>query len=207
MASLSALQTEIENYGFSATAYASRITTWLNEGQRQIARILDLPLRELDQTLTLVNGTNSYALTATFQRLLYVVNDTADYVLEPIPETEYESLDHTERGAPAYYFVSAGTNIVLYPAPGPGNITSTIRVHYVGLPTAMSAAGDTSGYSSDYDYVLRAYALKEAYAAEDDAQMSQFWDSRWKEGLLAMGEDLNYPDNSGPTQVQGSWNF
>lgn len=207
MATLSALQTEINNYGFSAAAYNSRITTWLNEAQRQIARILDLPLKELDQTLALVNGTNSYALTATFQRLLYVANDTADYVLEVIDEQEYESLDHNERGAPAYYFISAGTNVVLYPTPGPGNTTSTIRVHYIGLPTAMSAAGDTSGYSSDYDYVLRAFALKEAYAAEDDAQMSQFWDSKWKEGLMAMGEDLNYPNAGGPVQIQGAWNF
>lgn len=207
MATLSALQTEIEAYGFDATAYASRITTWLNEAQRQIARILDMPLKELDQTLSLVNGTNSYALPATFQRLLYVANDTSDYVLEPIDEQEFESLDHNERGSSAYYYISAGVNIVLYPTPGPGNTTSTIRVHYIGLPTAMSAAGDTSGYSSDYDFVLRAYTLKEAYAAEDDAAMSQFWDSRWKEGLIAMGEDLNYPDGGGPKQVPGAWNF
>lgn len=207
MATLSALQTEIENYGFSASVYATRITTWLNEAQREVARLLDLPLMETDQTLVLVNGTNSYSLSATFQRLLYVANDTADYTLESIDETEYESLDHGERGAPAYYFVSKGINVVLYPAPGPGNITSTIRVHYVGLPTAMSAAGDASGYPADYDYVLKAYALQEAYAAEDDGQMSQFWTARYKERLLSMGEDLNFPDGGGPKQVNGAWNF
>lgn len=207
MATLSALQTEVENYGFDATVYASRITTWLNEAQRQIARILDLPLKEADQTLTLVSGTNSYALGATVQRVLYVANDTADYILDPIPEQEYESLDHTERGAPAYYFISAGVNVILYPAPGPGNTTSTIRVHYVGLPTAMAAGGDTSGFPSDYDYVLKAYALKEAYMAEDDAAMAQVWERRWRDGVVQMGEDLNFPDAGGPTQVQGAWNF
>lgn len=207
MATLSALQTEILNYGFSASAYTTRITTWLNEGQREVARILDLPLMEQDQTLALVNGTNSYALSATFQRLLYVGNDTADYTLEPIDEIEYESLDHNERGAPAYYFVSKGTNVVLYPTPGPGNVTSTIRVHYIGLPTAMAAAGDTTGYPADYDYVLKAYVLQEAYAAEDDGGMSQFWTNRYKERLLSMGEDLNFPDGGGPKQVNGAWNF
>jgi hypothetical protein len=207
MATLSALQTEVLNYGFSASAYTTRVTTWLNEAQRLIARILDLPVKEADQTLSLVNGTSSYALGATVQRVLYVVNDTADYVLEPIPEEEYESLDHNERGAPAYYFISAGVNVVLYPTPGPGNVTSTIRVHYVGLPTLMASAGDTSGFSSDYDYVLKAYALKEAYAAEDDAEMSMFWERRWRDGVIQMGEDLNYPNAGGPTQVQGAWNF
>lgn len=207
MATLSALQTEILTYGFSASAYTTRITTWLNEAQREIARLLDLPLMENDQTLTLVNDTSSYALAATFQRLLYVANDTADYVLEPILETEFDSLDHNERGSPAYYFISKGVNVVLYPTPGPGNITSTIRVHYVGLPTAMSAAGDTTGFPADYDYVLKAYVLQEAYAAEDDAQMSQFWTMRFKERVLSMGEDLNHPDDSGPKQVPGPWNF
>lgn len=207
MATLSALQTEVEAYGFSAAAYASRITTWLNEAQRQIARQLDLPIMENDQTLSLVNGTSSYALAATFQRLLFVTNDTSDYVLDPIPETEFDSLDHNERGAPAYYYISKGVNIVLYPTPGPGNVTSTIRVHYIGLPAAMSAAGDSSGFSTDYDAALKAYALQEAYAAEDDAQMSQFWSGRYKERVMAMGEDLKHLDDSGPTQVPGAWNF
>lgn len=207
MATLSALQTEILNYGFSATAYSSRITTWLNEGQREVARVLDLPLSENDQTLALVNGTSSYALPATFSRLLYVANDTADYVLDSILETEFDSLDHNERGAPAYYYISKGTSIVLYPTPGPGNTTSTIRVHYVGLPTAMSAAGDTTGFPADYDYVLKAYALQEAYAAEDDAGMSQFWEKKFRDRLARMGEDLNHPDDSGPKQVPGAWNF
>lgn len=207
MATLSALQTEIEAYGFSAAAYASRITTWLNEAQRDIARKLDLPIMENDQTLSLVNGTNSYALPATFQRLLYVANDTADYALEIISEIEAESLDHNERGAPAYYYISKGINIVLYPTPGPSNVTSTIRVHYIGLPTAMAAAGDSSGYPSDYDDALKAYALREAYAAEDDFPGSQFWGSRYTEHLVAMGEDMNYPDDSGPKQVPGAWNF
>jgi hypothetical protein len=207
MATLSALQTEILNYGFDSTAYTSRITTWLNEAQRDIARKLDTPLRELDQTLTLVNGTNSYALPATVQRVLYVANDTADYILDPIDEQEFESLDHTERGTPAYFYISASTNVVLYPTPGPGNITNTIRLHYVGLPTAMSAAGDTSGFPADYDFVLKAYALQEAYAAEDDQAASQFWTMRYRERLQSMGEDLNHLNDAGPTQVQGAWNF
>lgn len=207
MATLAALQTEVENYGFDATAYASRITTWLNECQRQIARILDIPLMELNQTLTLVNGQNAYAVTATFQRLLYVGNDTDDYILEPISEEEYEELDHTERGNPRYFFLSAGVNVTLYPAPSTAELTKTIRVHYIGLPTAMSAAGDTTGFPADYDMVLKAYALMEAYAAEDDAQMSQFWEGKYTTRLMAMGEDLNHPDDSGPKQVRGAWDF
>lgn len=207
MATLSALQTEVEAYGFSASAYATRIATWLNEAQRNIARKLDLPIEEQDQTLVLVNGTNTYALSATFQRLMYVVNDTSDQVLQPIEEVEAESLDHNERGTAAYYFVSKGTSLVLYPTPGPGNVTDSLRIHYIGLPAAMSAAGDSSGFPSDYDSALKAYALQEAYAAEDDAQMSAFWNSRYLSRLVDMGEDMNYPDASGPKQVPGAWNF
>lgn len=207
MATLSALQTEIEAYGFAASAYATRITTWLNEAQRLVARQLDLPLQELDQTLALVNGTNSYALLSTVQRVLYVANDTSDYILDPIPPEEFESLDHTERGAPAYFYIAGGINVVLYPTPGPGNTTNTIRVRYIGLPTAMVAGGDASGFPADYDYVLKAYALQEAYAAEDDSSMSQFWSLRFKERLVAMGEDLNYPSEAGPRQIPGAWDF
>lgn len=207
MATLAALQTEVELYGFSAAAYASRITTWLNEGQRIVARVLDLPTKETDTTLTLVANTNSYALPATFQRLLYVANDTDDQVLERITEQEYEEFDHTERGVPIYYFLSAGVNLILYPAPTAAQITKVIRVHYVGVPTSMVAAGDLTGFNVDYDYVLKAYALQEAYAAEDDAQMSGFWQAKFKERLAMMGEDQNYPDASGPKQVNGAWNF
>lgn len=207
MATLSALQTEILAYGFDSTAYTSRITTWLNEAQRQIARILDIPLLEQDQTLTLVAGTNGYAVAATFQRLEYVANDTDDNMLQRISEVEYEELDHTERGTPMYYFLKAGTTVTLYPAPDAGAVTKTIRVHYIGLPTAMAAAGDTTGFSADYDLVLKAYALAEAYAAEDDAAMSNFWSGKFRERLLTMGEDLGHPDNSGPNQIPGAWNW
>lgn len=205
MANFLALQQEVEAYGFSAAAYALRISTWLNEGQRQIARILNLPTQEANQTLALVANQNAYSLPTTFQRLLYVVDDTNDHVLEVIPEREYESLDHTQRGTPRYAFIQNGVNIVLYPAP---DVTTTvIRVHYIGLPTAMSANTDLSGLNADYDFVLKAFALAEAYAAEDDAQMSQFWSAKFRERLISMGEDLNELDYSGPNQVSGAWDF
>jgi hypothetical protein len=207
MSTFSTLYFEVQSYGFDATVYQTRIQTWLNEGQRVVARMLNLPMRETDQVLALVANTNAYALSATFQRLLYVVNDTDDTVLQPIEEVEYETLSNTERGVPRYCFISNGSSVVLYPAPSQAEVTKSIRVHYVGLPTVMVAGADPTGFPQDYDLVLKAYALKEAYAAEDDFQASAFWDKQFKERLIQMGEDLNELDYSGPVQVPGAWGF
>jgi hypothetical protein len=207
MATLSALQTEIENYGFAASAYASRITTWLNEAQRHIARELDIPLQEKDQTLTLVNGTQSYSVAADFQRLIRVVNQSDDNVVESVGMAELEEFDHTQVGVPYYYALDRGNSIVFYPTPNSAAAARTWTLRYVGLPTAIAAAGDTTGFVADWDDVLKAYVLAEAYAAEDDAAMSNFWNSKYKDKLASMGNDLNYPSSDGPRTVPGTWDF
>jgi hypothetical protein len=207
MATLSALQTEINNYGFSATAYNSRITVWLNEAQRHIARELDVPVQEKDQTLTVVNGTQSYSVAADFQRLIRVVNQTDDDVVESITLEEMEEFDHSQKGVPYYYALDKGVNIIFYPTPDANAATKSWQARYIGLPTVIAAAGDSSGFVADWDDVLKAYVLSEAYAAEDDASMSSFWFAKYKEKLSAMGNDLNKPTDDGPQQVGGTWNF
>lgn len=209
MSTLTQLQTELLLYGFDSTAYTTRITTWLNEAQRHIARALDLPQLEKTFAVTVVAGTAEYALPADFLRLLYAFDNTlsAEFVLLPITYEEFQDRDTTQRGQPTNYYIvynSGVATIGLWPTP---DKVYLIAARYVAVPTAMAAPGDLSGFSADWDDVLKAYVLSEAYAAEDDANMSQFWFGRYKEKLVSMGEDLMGVDHTGPHQVPGAWNF
>lgn len=209
MATLTQLQTEILNYGFSSAAYLTRIGTWLNEAQRHIARLLNLPQLEKTFSPAIVAGTVEYTLPADFLRLLWAFNNTtnSETLLEPITYEEYQDLDTSSRGKPERYYLVYNTGVVsvgFWPTP---DATYTLGVRYVAVPTAMSAGGDLTGFSADWDDVLKAYALSEAYAAEDDAQMSQFWFGKYQFKLVAMGEDLMDVDHTGPHQVPGAWDF
>lgn len=202
------LQTEVLAYGFDASRYTSRVSTWLNEAQRHIARTLNLPQLEKTFSPTIVAGTAEYVLPADFMRLSYAFNNTSgnEYSLTPLTYEEYQDLDTTNRDQPDRFYIVYNTGVAtigFYPTP---DKVYTLGVRYISVPTAMSAGGDLTGFTADWDDVLKAYTLSEAYAAEDDAQMSAFWGQKYKEKLMSMGEDLMGVDNTSPHQIPGAWN-
>lgn len=202
------LQTEVLAYGFDATAYTARIATWLNEAQRHIARALNLPQLEKTFAPTIVAGTAEYVLPADFMRLSYAFNNTSgnEYRLDPLTYEEFQNLDTSSRGQPEAFYIVYNTGVATlgyFPTP---DKVYTMGVRYWAVPTAMSAGGDLSGFSADWDDVLKAYAISEAYFAEDDANMGALWWGRYKEKLMSMGEDLMDVDHTGPHQVPGAWN-
>lgn len=208
------LQDECLNYGFNATDYRSRMKLWLNEGQRRVARDLDLPAKETVTSLTIVAGTVTYSLPVDFQRITYVFDDTTNSQdrLEPINKWEYEERDPTVRAQPQEYAVDAlsgtGWQITFWPTP---DAVYLIKVRYVQIPAAMVNDGDPVGLSVitsiqfDYEDLLISYALYRAYGAEDDKDQSLYHYQIYKEGIGACKSDMLNMTSDSPQKVRGTW--
>src|SRR4051812_41461822 len=162
------LQDECLNYGFNATDYRSRMKLWLNEGQRRVARDLDLPGRETVTSLAIVANTQTYTLPVDLQRVTYVFDDTVNNQirLDIINKWEFEERDPLLKGQPQEYAVDAlagtGWQISLWPTP---DLSYLIKVRYIQIPAPMSGDGDPVGLSVissiqfDYEDLLISYAL------------------------------------------------
>lgn len=208
------LQDECLAYGFNATDYRSRMKLWLNEGQRRVARDLDLPGREKVSALTIVANTSTYALPNDCQRVSYVYDDTTNNQirLNLINKWDFEERDPLQLGQPQEYAVDAladvGFQITVWPTP---DAVYAIKVRYIQVPTVMTNDGDSVGLSVlssiqfDYEDLLISYALFRAYGAEDDKDQSGYHLSVYKEGIMACKADMLTLTHDSPEQVSGTW--
>jgi hypothetical protein len=150
------------------------ITDAINEGIAEIAQYLvttDPDRMRTSTSVTLVPGTESYSLPATFQAIRGVDYPVGSYTATVHPYAFEERNDLQQpwpafaspEGAPFRYHVhGSGVNgsagrISFRPVP---SVSATVTVHYVAVPAALSSGADT------FDGIIGLEAYAVAYAKD-----------------------------------------
>lgn len=191
---------EVEARGFDDSVFGLRITQWINDAQFLIARRVNYYVDESAYVFSTVAGTSTYPWPADFGRMRNLFDTTRNI------ELEYCSIRDIDRsvvrnGAPTYY-ADSGQNVVLYPVP---DGVYPLEMRYWKLPTTLVSVGDTPNLPADWHWLLRDYALQQAFLADDDPQMSQTYQQSFATGLSMFSADVKFPDMDGPTQARSMW--
>jgi hypothetical protein len=198
---LIALRQEVLNHGFDPLLFASRINTYINDAQSLIARRVDYYVDETQFDFSAAVGTSKYALPANLARIRSL-RDTSRQI--EMQEVGLRQIDRSSlsNGAPAYYAID-GQNVHLYPTPD--NTTYTMELRYWLMPGTLVNDTDVPSLPLDYHHMLWVYATWICYEAEDDAQMGQYWMTRFEKELAEFAADQKFPSTDSATQVAGMW--
>lgn len=195
-----ALRTETLAHGFDPIAFTARINQYLNDAQSFIARRVNYYIDEATFPIATVAGTDTYAWPTDFARArsLFDSDRNVEMVYVSLRRIDQSSVTS---GAPTYYALT-GANVRLYPVPD-GVYNLVLR--YWKLPAQLVNDSDTPTMPEDWHRLLWYWAVKECYAAEDDATTAQYWEQEFNVGLSNFAGDQKFPDTDGPNQAAGMW--
>lgn len=197
---LAQLRTEVLNRGFDPTVFSSRIVTYLNDAQNEIARRVNYYGDEALQPIPTVAGTTMYAFPADFARARELVDIDRHTPLEYVGLRDIDR-SPTTVGIPNFYAID-GPNIHLYPTP---DGLHNLILRYWKMPAQLVNDGDVPSIPNDWHNLLWVYATFICYESEDDAAMGKYWSDRWEMELRKFTADQRFPDSDGPHVVKGMW--
>lgn len=210
-----ALQSECLNYGFSSSAYRTRMATWLNEGYDVIQRRYGLA--EQEQTLDVLTTRGTSVVSALYgeelDRLVsVVVLDTPTAPLEPVERAAFDGMDQTVTGRPGYYAMSTGTDdigngvgsflLLVWPVPDAGY---TIRTRFNRIYRMNVDTDVPDRIPPGRRWLLVHYAVAKAYLSEDDPEMARVHMDMFNREAAEVAISRKRPVRDGPTQVPGTW--
>jgi hypothetical protein len=182
------LQTEALGNDFSASTFpGSRVGQYLNEAVTRVARRAHIPSLETTQSISTVNGTNTYALAADDVRILSVSNTTDR---DPLEEVDIDEIDDyaTSTGKPALFALSANS-LVFFPTP---DAVYPLQVRYLKSTTFVNGSDTTTavGYPDAYADLLVLFARGRMLRAEDDFDGASQFMAQFENDLRALKSDL-----------------
>jgi hypothetical protein len=125
---------------------------------------------EKSASVTIVQGTDAYALPADFIRDVGLIYDGKP--LQRRDMRERPDYDSASTGVPEAYWVWGG-KVYLYPIP---NAVETCTLQYTSSPADMSADADTPGWvPGAYHKALVFYAVQLAKGSEGVADAAGYW--------------------------------
>ena len=198
------LQNAVLAYGFNDGPQVNRerIKDWLNEAQHAIARQVEGPEFQSNATIQLVLNQYSYALPADFARAQDVVYPAMSYSLQPVDIQDFDMTDVNQvLGPPARYAFDQG-NLFLFPNP---QTADTLTLRYIAVPPTLVADTDVPVLNPNYLNLLVRAALIEAFAAEDDYEASQFWETLYEKRLDQYATDVQWRAVDRPRVIDGTW--
>lgn len=195
------LTTEALHDDFDSTRYTAKAQQAINDCLRDIARRVDLPSQQKTYTVSLVDGTGSYAVPSDFARLKSLT-DNNENPLTQIMRDELDFYDLTDTGDP-YLYCLYGSSLTLYPTPTASNVTSlTLRYRAAPVDGFTNTTDTVDTYFPDaYAHILVKGARSRLYAFEDDAQMADYWETQYERALARLKGDLQNQEGSRKRQV------
>ena len=152
----------------------AEITTWLNDGCKDIARRTET-IQHFDTTVTAVVGTAKYALPSDVIRVHRVeytpTGQTQIYMLQASTEQELDQvfgINQAQQGAyPLYYAIwgypggsgAAALMMRVYPVPSQGG---TFNIFYYAVPPDMVTGTDVATIPTGWEDMLVQYCEAEA---------------------------------------------
>lgn len=201
------IYTEVLNTGgFDPTVYTSRVKSWVNTAQAQIARSVEIPDLFTSTVITTVAGTADYALPADLIRINGLIDTMNLWPLRSVDDSDYLfAADQLNliTGRPELYAIAPGAVAKLYPVP---DAAYALTLTYYRRPPDLVNDTDVSQIPVDYHDLMVSFALYKAYRSEDDIQMAQFYTQEFNAGVRQLGTDRQYEVKDSPRVVPGTWN-
>lgn len=197
------ISTEALGNDFTASAFpGTNVGTYVNDGLKELARRLDLPLAETRSALSLTAGTATVSLPSNFVRLESVFDETDEVALREVSPEDLDGMGD-DRGTPLYFALD-GQNIAFYPVPDTTTATR-FYLRYSALPADLTGTDPVTGtIPDDYADLLVAWARYKMFRFEDDAEMSAFWRNEFEDTVKRMRGDLNRRGRS-KRVIPGAW--
>lgn len=198
---LGALTTEALHDDFDATKYAATAEQAIKDGIVDMARRMRMPAIESVATVSTVAGTRSYTLPTDLVQIVDVSRPDSSLAWSEDVHAFLGSTS-TSRGTPTAYGIY-GTSLVLDPIP---TSVESLRVAYLSEGAVPSGSADTVTAIEDSDqWLLVAFARSRLFAKEDDAQMSDWWRSKYEEGLRLAKSTVQRRVNNANRRIAGPY--
>lgn len=194
---------EVERHGFAdgPQVNKSRIENWVNEGQRQIASLIEAPEFQETEVLTMSAGKKEYTLPSGFERMQSIYYPEMTQRLRPVDLQTFDMTGSLTEGPPDRYTIYKN-ELWLYPTP---NVADKLELRFIKRPAVMSAEGTVPTLAEPYLHLLVQYALIRAYEAEDDAEMAAQHKNRYEADLVRYGVAQQDRSVDRPRQLDGPW--
>lgn len=198
------LQNRCLSYGFNDGPQVNRelIKDLLNEAQHAIARQVEAPEFQTNATVQLVVNQYSYALPADFARVQDIVYPLMSWTLDPVDIKDFDMTDVSTTLGPPQRYALDQSNLFLFPNP---QAADTLTMRYIAVPPTMVADTDVPVLNANYLNLLVRAVLIELFAAEDDYEASQFWETLYEKRLDQYATDVQWRDVDRPRVLDGTW--
>lgn len=196
----------------------NRIKKWLNLAQYDFVLREQWPFREVNGSLSLVQGTQEYDLSTNFTDLddqnitSVALQGASNQKLSYWPWNQLRAsvpdFDYDGQGVPDRYYLKAG-KIGFYPIP---SAATTVAIDYSLVPTEMSADADTPVVPLAYREALVQYALSLEQDFDSSPDLAQKAMNRYEQivtlarsNLLTQPTDTNNFRVLGPADSVSGW--
>lgn len=199
-----ALVAEVLAHQFNAS-YSTRIYTWLDKAQKDIARRTNVRTEQDKDTLAALAGASTLSLPTDFARIISLTRGVdSDTETDPITQLElpvYDANFNSSISGTTYAFAISGTQILLLPKI---DVATNFFIRFWKLPATITTSVDPE-IPEDYHSLLVDYALFRAYASQHDRQMSKFHKDLYDAALLEMQGQVHADHQTGPMITPGTW--
>lgn len=172
------------------------IITWTNEAQQAIAD--STKVLKAKATTSMVDGTNTYSLTAITPKILQIesllVNGRriGNMSVAQAEETISQSDPLAEEtGFPAFWYEWAG-EITFWPKP---NLDATILIRYTANPDVVSALGDLLSLPDEFLSDVINFVLRRAYEMDENESMMNYKRQEFENSMLDLTDEERQAQN------------
>lgn len=197
---LAQLRNEVLNHGFDPVLFPQgRIDTYINDAYLRILARVKWYGDEASQPVVTVAGASSLSWPADIGDVRALVNTDNSSVLTQCALSDIDAASASS-GRPTMYAVD-GRSLRLYPTPnGPYNLL----LRYWRLPATLTLDTDAPVIPLAWHRLLWYWGCKEAYASEDDAATSQYWEAQFNSALAEYAADVKFPSEF-PLAAESMW--
>jgi hypothetical protein len=194
------LRNEVLGHGFDPIVFSGRINQYLNDALNLVCVRVNYYGEEAVYTFSTTTGTAVYNSAPDTGRIRSLLDTGRQMELESVTIREIDRSASTQ-GAPAYYAMD-GLNFHLYPTP---DGVYSLEERYWKTPAQLVNDTDVPILPATWHRLLWYWAVRECYAAEDDAATAQYWEQQFNTALAELAADVKFPDTDRPAQAKGMW--
>ncbi len=194
---------EVLNFGFNDGPQVNRgrIERWINEGQGQIARQVDAPEFQATEELTVEQGVYKYPFATGLLRIQDIYYPEMTMRLTPVDLQQFDREAAKVVEGPPVLYTTYGSELWVYPTPN--NSTDILEVRFIPRPPVLEAGTDIPVLDRDYLHLLVDYAVVRGFEAEDDPEMANVHNQRYKQDLAQYMTEQRIADR--PKILDGTW--
>lgn len=199
------LQNEVLNFGFNDGPQVNRgrIKAWINQAQQRIARQVEGPEFQVNYSIPIVAGQQSYALPADFARVQDITSPIYGFRLQGVDIQNFDVVNYSNavQTTPRQYTLNQ-QNVMFWPVPA---YPDPLLMRYIAVPPTLVNDSDVPVLNPNYLDLLVNYSLNRAFAGEDDYEAAQFFQTQYKSDLQEYASDVQNRSVDRPRIIDGTW--